>query len=85
MNGAEFIEGVKCKLADEGSGNVIDRQIAERLGLTVQALKNWRGWKHWTRYEMVGLSQKYRMPSNNGVERDVLHLYAVPHTPHAER
>ena len=55
MNGAEFIEGVKRKLADTGVENPTDRKIADHLGITLQALRNWRGRKEVTARQMVGL------------------------------
>jgi len=55
MNGAEFIDGVKRKLADIGLNNPTDRQIADHLGITLQALRNWRERKEVTTRQMVGL------------------------------
>lgn len=55
MNGREFIEGVKRKLADEVVGKVTDRRMAEHLGITVQALNNWRGRGAITVRQMTGV------------------------------
>ncbi len=72
MNGAEFIEGVKHKLTDVGSGNVTDRQIADHLGITVQALKNWRGRKTVTVRQMVGVLFRSRTNAVKQAERQAI-------------
>lgn len=55
MKGAEFIEGVKRKLEETGMENPTDREIADHLGITRHALRNWRGRKTITVRQMVGL------------------------------
>lgn len=55
MNGADFIEGVKRRLRDTGVVPATDRQIADHLGITLHALRNWRGRKTITVRQMVGL------------------------------
>lgn len=72
MNGAEFIEGVKRKLAVKGSGNVTDRQIADHLGISVQALKNWRGRKTVTVRQMVGVLFRSQTNAVKQAERQAI-------------
>lgn len=55
LNGTEFIEWVKRKLADIGVENPTDRRVAGHLGITLQALRIWRGPKEVTARQMVVL------------------------------
>lgn len=72
MDGAEFIEGVKRKLSDEGTGTITNRQIADHLGITVQALKNWRKRNAVTVRQMVGVLSKSRMKAVEQAEKQAI-------------
>lgn len=60
MNGAKFIDEVKRRLAREGREKVTDREIADRLGITVHSLRNWRGRRVVSVQQMAGVLFKSR-------------------------
>ena len=72
MNGAEFIEAVKRKLTDESGKDVTDRWIAERLGITMQALQNWRRRETVTVRQMVGVLFRSQMKAIEQAERQAI-------------
>ena len=72
MNGAEFIEAVKRKLADQSGEHVTDRRIANRLGITMQALRNWRRRKTLTVRQMVGLLFRSQTKAIEQAERQAI-------------
>ncbi len=72
MNGAEFIEAVRRKLADESREDVTDQRIAGHLGITMQALQNWRGRKTVTVRQMVGVLFKSQAKAIEQAERQAI-------------
>ncbi len=69
MNGRDFIEGVRRKLVEEKGESGTDRQIADYLGITVQALHNWRGRDEITVRQMVGLLSRMEAKAVAKAER----------------
>jgi hypothetical protein len=59
VNSQEFIEGIRRKVIDERGKNGTDAQLAEHLGITLQALYNWRNRDEITVRQMVGLLVKF--------------------------
>jgi hypothetical protein len=55
VRGTEFIECVRRKIANGGGGKVTDRQLADRLGITVQSLSNWSKRRNISPQQMSGL------------------------------
>jgi hypothetical protein len=72
LNGNDFIEGIKRKVIDETGESGTDRQIADYLGITMQALANWRGSDEITVRQMVGLVSRVKEKAIDRTEREAV-------------
>lgn len=58
MNGAAFLQELNRKFAQTKGSPLTDRELAARLGMTTQALNNWRGRSDITPRQMAGMLAK---------------------------